>query len=155
SMAFSDVSFRLATISIARVSPALHPLPALLLDLQDLGPLQQILVERHELLLLAGIQGLPVLAEGTLGRLREVEDRLRFLPDGRAAIRRPGLRLELGVFQDLDDTVDGAPELIRGHPRPGLDPEQAQDADGHEKERAPKVSREDRADSRDGHSIPP
>src|SRR3970282_1717618 len=59
----------------------------------------------------AGVRGAQWRALGGLG---EVEDVVGDLPDRRAAVEGPGLLLQLGVLQDLQDPVDLGAELLGG-----------------------------------------
>src|SRR5262249_56345301 len=77
-------------------------LPAIELDLRDVGALEQIGEELDELVALGLRARRPVPRERALGRLAEVEDVVRDLTHRSAAF--PGLArlLELRIVEDLD-----------------------------------------------------
>src|SRR6185436_15517269 len=95
-------------------------LPAVELDLRDVGALEQIGEELDELVALGLGAGRPVARERALGRLAEVEDVLGHLADRGAAILRLARLLELRVVEDLDGPIDLGPELVGGRTRPDL-----------------------------------
>ena len=95
--------------ALARV---LDLLAAVELDLRHVGALEEIAEDVHELPLLSRGERPPVLRHRPPGGLLEVEHLVRDLSDGPMAVRRPGRIVERGIIQDLEDPVDGSPELL-------------------------------------------
>src|SRR5499425_804718 len=116
--------------ALAAVDDLLSPVQ---LDLGDVGALEEIGEEAHELRTLRLRQGLPVAAEGAPGDLIEVEDLVGNLPHGVPPLQRLALALEGGVLQRAHHAVDGPLELILRLSRPAKG-DGGQDEEGGEGE---------------------
>src|SRR2546425_1986086 len=90
---------------------------AALLDLADVGALEQIGEELDELVTLGRRAGLPVTGQRALGDLAEVERLVADLADGGPPLLPPALLHELRI-EHLQHALDAAAQLIGGRTRP-------------------------------------
>src|SRR5215468_6219754 len=107
-----DLRVHRSHVALDRLPHIVDLLAAVLLDLADIGALEEIGEELHELLLLILVELLPVPAEGAPRHLGEVEDRVGVVPDRRPPLRGLGLRPKTRILQDGEDVIDRDAELI-------------------------------------------
>src|SRR5262249_31118943 len=87
-------------------------LTAVHFDARHVGALQQIAEEAHQLLTLGGRALLPVVTDGALGDLGEVEELVCDLADGGPPFGLPPLDAELRVIQDAKHPLNRAADLL-------------------------------------------
>src|SRR6266568_4271568 len=93
-------------------------LAAVQLDLGDVGALEEVAEEPHEIRALSLPQRQPVAAKRPPRNLGEIEDLVGDLADCRSSLDDLLIALQRGVVDRREHAVDGAPNLIGGGGRP-------------------------------------
>jgi hypothetical protein len=93
-------------VTVDRLAPEDHLLAAVPVDFGHVRALDQVGKEPYEFLSLSGCSPVPVLPQGPLGRLAEVEDLLGNLGDRYPAPTGVRTALQLRVPEDLEHTID-------------------------------------------------
>src|SRR5262245_3782798 len=93
-------------IAVERLTDVLDAIAARVsLDLADVGALEKVGEELHELVALGGGAALPVAAQRSLRQLAEIEQLVGDRPDGSAPVGRPRFLLERGVLEARQEGV--------------------------------------------------